>query len=248
MIFLCAGVYAEGPTDDRFLCNLLDRLLPSLAHEICKSAVEHGVARPIVHPRSQRRASREERIAAAIEQSWGECTLFVVHSDGAGAPDVALRQQIQPGLARARRAHPDLAAAACVPVREIEAWILADPEAFCRVFEVARAPVLPPSRSGGGDRSEANPERDTPRVRSAVRPQRSAGILCIARCGSESRSAAPPAGIPAIRGRAASRHRDASADCGRLSGHQEAHPMGGRAGQKPSGEDERDADPGPRSG
>jgi hypothetical protein len=24
--YLCAGIYAEGPTDDRFLANLLDRL------------------------------------------------------------------------------------------------------------------------------------------------------------------------------------------------------------------------------
>lgn len=91
MIFLCAGVYAEGPTDDRFLCTLLDRFLPLLAHEICRSPVEMG----------------------------------------------------EPGLSRARLLHPGLAAAGCVPVRETEAWMLADEDAFRRAFEIERAPELP---------------------------------------------------------------------------------------------------------
>lgn len=143
MIFLCAGVYAEGPTDDRFLCTLLDRFLPLLAHEICRSPVEMGDSRRIDEPRAMRRASREERIAAAIERSWGECTLFVVHGDGAGTPDLARERQVEPGLSRARLLHPGLAAAGCVPVRETEAWMLADEDAFRRAFEIERAPELP---------------------------------------------------------------------------------------------------------
>lgn len=143
MIWLCAGVYAEGPTDDRFLCNLLNRILPPLAIEVCKGGFDMGETRRISEPRRMRGASREERIAAVIEESWSECTLFVVHSDGEGAPAEARRERIEPGLARARRVRPDLAAAACVPVRETEPWMLADPDAFCRIFETDRLPTLP---------------------------------------------------------------------------------------------------------
>ncbi|WP_437480996.1 DUF4276 family protein [Sorangium sp. So ce1014] len=151
MNWLCAGVYAEGPTDDRFLCNLLNRILPPLAAEICKSVPYIDDARRISEPRQSRGASREERIAAAIEESWSECNLFVVHSDGEGAPDEVRRERIEPGLARARRARPDLAAAACVPVRETEAWMLADPEAFCRIFETDRMPPLPSNPEAESD-------------------------------------------------------------------------------------------------
>ncbi|XXR36499.1 DUF4276 family protein [Sorangium sp. So ce375] len=155
MIWLCAGVYAEGPTDDRFLCNLINRMLPPLAVEICKGGFYIDDARRINEPRRIRGASREERIAAAIEESWSECNLFVVHSDGEGAPDEVRRERIEPGLARARRARPDLAAAACVPVRETEAWMLADPEAFCRIFETDRTPLLPHDPEAESDPKKA---------------------------------------------------------------------------------------------
>ncbi|WP_437673195.1 DUF4276 family protein [Sorangium sp. So ce131] len=155
MIWLCAGVYAEGPTDDRFLCNVLNRMLPPLAVEVCKGGFYIDDARRISEPRRMRGASREERIAAAIEESWGECTLFVVHSDGEGAPDMVRRERIEPGLARARRARPDLVAAACVPVRETEAWMLADPEAFRRIFETDRHLPLPRDPEAEADPKKA---------------------------------------------------------------------------------------------
>lgn len=173
MIFLCAGVYAEGRTDERFLCNLLDRLIPSLAHEVCKGAFDLGDTRRIDEPPELRLQRREERIAAAIENHWGECTLFVVHSDGAGEPEEALREQVQPGLVRARRTHPELAAAACVPVRETEAWMLADPEALGRALEVSQAPALP-----------RDPEAETDPKGTLDKVLRSRGVL-LGRRGAE---------------------------------------------------------------
>ncbi|WP_437276860.1 hypothetical protein [Sorangium sp. So ce375] len=129
--------------------------MPPLAVEICKGGFYIDDARRINEPRRIRGASREERIAAAIEESWSECNLFVVHSDGEGAPDEVRRERIEPGLARARRARPDLAAAACVPVRETEAWMLADPEAFCRIFETDRTPLLPHDPEAESDPKKA---------------------------------------------------------------------------------------------
>lgn len=144
MIYLCAGIFAEGPSDYRFLFGLLDRLLETIATEALQGR-RFESARPvgIDAPAGARKKRREERIAAAIDVSWNECTLFVVHGDGAGDPEGARHGLIDPGLALARARHPDLAAAACVPVREMEAWMLADAGAFSRIFRTDRAPDLP---------------------------------------------------------------------------------------------------------
>jgi hypothetical protein len=132
------------PSDYRFLFGLLDRLLEELGASALQGR-RFDSARPvgIDAPVGARKRRRDERIAAAIDASWDECTLFVVHGDGAGDPEGARRSAIEPGLALARTRHPDLAAAACVPVREIEAWMLADAGAFSRIFRTDRAPELP---------------------------------------------------------------------------------------------------------
>jgi hypothetical protein len=137
MIYLCAGIYAEGPTDERFLCKLVDRLLHGIAHDICLGQFIVEDTRAIQEPKTLRRqkVDRETRIAAAIEHTWQSCTLFVIHSDADGDQEKALRERVHPGIERARQSHPDLAAAACIPVWTTEAWMLADPDAFQKIFE-----------------------------------------------------------------------------------------------------------------
>ncbi len=94
---------------------------------------------------------RAEKIAAAIDDWWGACTLFVIHSDGAGDPAEARKNCIEPGVeaARKRRAELSFPIAARIPVREIEAWMLADPEAFRTILGESAAPARP-----------ADPERE----------------------------------------------------------------------------------------
>jgi Domain of unknown function (DUF4276) len=131
MIYIRAGVYAEGPTDYDFLLPLLDRLLDSLAASLFSGAYEVGSTAGIDAPRVAG-GGRAERIAAAVDDWWGACTLFVIHSDGAGDPASARENCVEPGVeaARSKRAELPLLVAACIPVREIEAWMLVDPEAF----------------------------------------------------------------------------------------------------------------------
>jgi hypothetical protein len=117
--YLCAGLYPEGRSDEWLLLPLLDRLIPELAALVLQDVP--WIASPVAIDAPEHTGRRDERIAAAIREHWDQCTLFVVHADGAGDPDRAVREQIEPGLARARAEHADLAAAACVPVREIEA-------------------------------------------------------------------------------------------------------------------------------
>jgi hypothetical protein len=142
-VYLCPGIFAEGPSDYRFLFGLLDRMLEAVAAKVLEGRFNSAQAVGIDAPRRDRKKRRDERIAAAIDASWDECTLFVVHGDGAGDPAGARRDLIEPGLTLARERHPDLAAAACVPVREIEAWMLADAGAFSRIFRTEHVPDLP---------------------------------------------------------------------------------------------------------
>ena len=141
--YYSVGLFAEGRTDYEFLVGLIDQLINVHVADLIGPRSEIVDSRAIDAPASMRRASRGERIAAAIEENWRECTLFVIHADSDGDASRALRERIVPGLARARMLHDDLAAAACVPVREIEAWMLADAPAFSRLFDTTRAPALP---------------------------------------------------------------------------------------------------------
>lgn len=129
-LYVCAGLFAEGPTDYYFLQPLLDRLLDDLLARHYTSrytlAESHGIDAAVPQPKA-----REARIAAAIDAYWDRCTLFIIHTDGSpGDPATQRQRLVDPGIAAARSAHERCPIAACVPVRETEAWLLADPAAF----------------------------------------------------------------------------------------------------------------------
>lgn len=154
MIYLRVGLFAEGPTDYYFLLGILDLLVEEIAVELFAGGFQLASAVGVDAPRALRDRPREERVAAAIEASWEECTLFVVHADGAGDAERARREQTAPGIARAFAVHGELSAVACVPVRETEAWMLADAGAFSRLFETKRVPTLP-----ANPESESDPKK-----------------------------------------------------------------------------------------
>jgi hypothetical protein len=149
MIYVCAGLYAEGPTDYDFLKPLLDRLLDSLAASLFPGAYVVAPTEGIDAPR--RGGGRAERVSEAIHDWWETCTLFVIHTDGAGDPEGTMKTCVEPGLEAARSARPErpIVAAACIPVREIEAWLLADPAVFREILGEGADPACP-----------ADPERE----------------------------------------------------------------------------------------
>jgi hypothetical protein len=149
-IYICAGIYAEGPSDYAFLCPLLDRLLDALGAAHFPGSYEVAATVGIDAPHGTP-GGRAEHIAAAIDVSWGACTLFVIHADADGDPARARLDRIDPGIAAARALRPDppAAIATCIPVREIEAWMLADPAAFRTLLGESATPECP-----------ADPERE----------------------------------------------------------------------------------------
>lgn len=151
MIYLRAGLYAEGPSDYEILLRLIPRVLDALGASLFPGACEVGETLGIDAPPSEKSTRRSDRIAAAVKASFDLCELFIIHSDSAGDPSAARRTCIDPGVAASRAKHPEraLVAVACVPVREIEAWLLADAEPFRRLLGRAVSPALP-----------ADPERD----------------------------------------------------------------------------------------
>ncbi len=149
MIYLCAGVYAEGRSDYAFLLPLTSRMLFALGASISQAtevadSVGIDAARPFP-------STREARIAGAIQRHAGQCTLFVIHADAGNDAEAALRDRVRPGQ---RAAGDHVGTVACIPVREIEAWMLSDPGVFTALMAKA-SPALPRDPEAVGDPKQA---------------------------------------------------------------------------------------------
>ncbi len=119
-----------SPTDYEFLLPLLDRMLRDIAAELFPGANEVENTIPINNSSNERK--RADRIAAAVREHEDLIDLLIIHADGDSDPEAALRERVTPGIEAARTAIPDkpVPAIACVPVREIEAWLLVDERVF----------------------------------------------------------------------------------------------------------------------
>ncbi|HEU4409944.1 MAG TPA: DUF4276 family protein [Polyangiaceae bacterium] len=142
MIYLCAGLYAEGSSDYRFLSPLVSRLLDAVGARLfpseCEVAETVGIDAPWV------KSGRADRFMAAVGRDGEGCTLFVVHTDGAGDPRKARENNVVPSRQALLATGDERPVVACVPVHEVEAWLLTDPEAFRTALGDSAAPALPP--------------------------------------------------------------------------------------------------------
>jgi hypothetical protein len=139
MIYLCAGLYAEGSSDYYFLSPLITRLLDAVGARLFPSECEVAETVGIDAPRVK--GPRAERFVAAAEHEGEGCTLFVIHTDGAGDPRKARENNVVPGREALRAKGDTRPVVACVPVHEVEAWLLTDPEAFRTAL--GSTPTLP---------------------------------------------------------------------------------------------------------
>lgn len=135
MRYLGLALFAEGFTDHRFLRPLLRRVTER-ACLASRFSVELGEVLELHSPVPAGELNRAERILQAALEAAGVWHLLFLHSDGAGDPAAARSERIDPAVARLRTQLPesDRGFVAVVPVRETEAWVLADPTAVRVAF------------------------------------------------------------------------------------------------------------------
>ncbi|WAJ36517.1 DUF4276 family protein [Pseudomonas sp. GOM7] len=135
MRYLGLALFAEGPTDYYFLRPLLQRLCEDICAHDATYAVEVSEVLGLDNPVTEDRLPREERIAQSAKMARGAWNVLFIHADGASDPQKFRRQQVQPGLDLVRRTMDgEVAGVGVVPIRETEAWVIADGNALRCAF------------------------------------------------------------------------------------------------------------------
>lgn len=136
MHYLGLALYAEGATDYYFLRPLLLRLCADICAQEVTDWVEFSEeVIALNHPQALKDTPREQRIVAASKQALGAWRIVFVHTDGAGDPARARQQLAQPAIDLLQRECSEAGVGvAVIPVRETEAWAIADGDAVREVF------------------------------------------------------------------------------------------------------------------
>lgn len=140
MAYLGLALFAEGPTDHRFLKPLLRRLCEHLCLNFAKTNVDIGDVLEIHTPVRVKNEKRDIRILHAAKDALHAWHILFVHTDGAGDPDRALAERIEPAIQRIidEMGVEKRCGVAVVPIRETEAWCLVDGEALRKALGVIR--------------------------------------------------------------------------------------------------------------
>jgi len=166
------ALYAEGPTDYRFLSPVLRRLCEHLCLTGANSPVDVSDVLGLDHPKAFDGAPRKVRIVEAGRDAAGAWRVLFVHADGAGDARAARDQQVLPGLGLLSTELSDKeAGVGVVPVRETEAWALVDGDALRSAFGTALDDAemnLP--KSAADTESDKNPKKTLEEAFLATRP------------------------------------------------------------------------------
>ncbi|WP_089416036.1 DUF4276 family protein [Vitreoscilla filiformis] len=132
MRYLNLALYSEGRTDDRFLSGLLLRL----TQDVCAGDVEMAEqVLALADPGSPSSGTRHDRILQAATAARGAWQILFVHADADADANRARSERVDPALALLKqRFGLKGLGVGVVPVRNCEAWALADGDALRRVF------------------------------------------------------------------------------------------------------------------
>ncbi len=138
MGYLGLALFAEGPTDYRFLPAVLRRT----TEELCVNARttvaigEEVLKLNLYVPQKYWDADLATKILEAAKSAEGAYNILFIHTDGAGDPNAAYEQRVQPAkeLIAAELSSQLERTVGVVPVREMEAWTLVDGDALRDAF------------------------------------------------------------------------------------------------------------------
>lgn len=139
MQYLGLALFAEGPTDYRFLPPILRRTTEELCLMEGRTTVEISEEVLKLHlyvPQEYRDEDLATKILEAAKAAEGAYNILFIHTDGAGDPNAAYEQRVQPAKERiaAELSSQLERTVGVVPVREMEAWTLVDGEALRDAF------------------------------------------------------------------------------------------------------------------
>lgn len=126
MRYLGLALFAEGSTDYRFLPPVLRRATEDLCLRDARSTVEVGEVLGLYTPDDYRDADLATQILKAAREAFDAFSILFIHTDGAGEPAA---QRIAAELFGQQNRTVGV-----VPVREMEAWTLVDPDALRGAF------------------------------------------------------------------------------------------------------------------
>ncbi|GJE03786.1 hypothetical protein GMJLKIPL_5743 [Methylobacterium isbiliense] len=154
-MWLVVGLFCEGPTDGRFLPTIIHRTLLAILVE--QSAFDVELQEQII-PYAEK--SNEER-AQAICRERASVDLFVVHADASRLQSERVQDtivgQIQATASAACGVRPERIIP-LLPIREMEAWVLADPDAIARALGYDAGWPERVERGWQPERAEAEPD------------------------------------------------------------------------------------------
>ena len=126
------ALFAEGPTDHLFLGVLFHRVAEELCLEHDRAVVMSPKTIELHPPPKFKDSNREERIMESAREGFGTFDLLLIHADGNGDPERSYKERIRPGadLVASTLGQERIKTIPIVPIREMEAWALADGDAL----------------------------------------------------------------------------------------------------------------------
>lgn len=133
MRWLGTALYAEGPTDTRFLQPLLQRACAQMCLTGCSAPVEVSDVLDLQPLPATRGQARGQRIVSAAREARDAWSILFIHADADSDQERAIQERVEPARALLQ-AEWGAHSVAVVPVRMTEAWVLADFQALKSAF------------------------------------------------------------------------------------------------------------------
>src|SRR5581483_2429473 len=137
MRYLALALFAEGASDHEILPRLLLRLTTEISASISTEPVE--IAEQFIRASVSSRIgpqTRPERVEALFGSALEAIDLLFIHADGQNDSNAAFDERVLPCCRHLRDRFPEIpfGCVGVVPVRETEAWAIADVDAVTRAL------------------------------------------------------------------------------------------------------------------